>query len=123
MKILVTGDRNWDDLVTVVEAFEKLLEEFDLHPQDITLIHGAATGADTIADIVGNELGMDVRPYPARWSKYGRAAGPIRNKEMLDENPDIKLALAFHSDLERSKGTRDMIIRLKRAGIEYRHYK
>jgi len=123
MKILVTGDRNWDDLVAIAFALEGLLEEFDIHPQDITLIHGAARGADTIAGLVGDELGMDVRPYPAKWSYYGKAAGPIRNQEMLDENPDIELALVFHSNLDESKGTRDMINRLEKAGIGYRHYK
>ena len=123
MKILVTGDREWTSLEKIASVLEDALTEFHIQPQDVILIHGAARGADSIAGLIGEELGMDVRSYPAKWDKYGRAAGPIRNKEMLDDNPDIDLALAFHPDLSKSKGTRDMIGRLIKAGIEHRHCK
>ena len=49
--------------------------------------------------------------------RYGRGAGPRRNRQMLDENPDISLVLAFHEDLGRSKGTRDMVRRSEKKGI------
>ena len=52
---------------------------------------------------------MLVNPFPAQWSKYGRAAGPLRNTQMLSEgNPDI--VLAFHDNIKRSRGTRNMIV-------------
>jgi len=123
MKILVTGDREWNNAATIIDAFEKVCADFEIEPTEMILIHGNARGADKMAGQIGEELGMKVRKYPANWSRYGTAAGPIRNQEMLDDNSDITLALAFHPNLEESKGTRDMIIRLKKAGIEYRHYK
>jgi hypothetical protein len=55
----------------------------------------------------------------AKWEKYGLAAGPIRNQEMLDTyKPD--LVVAFHNDIEHSKGTKDMITRAMNYGIEYK---
>jgi hypothetical protein len=55
--------------------------------------------------------------YPAQWHKYGRAAGPIRNQQMLAEGkPD--LVLAFHDDIDGSRGTKDMVNRARRAGVK-----
>ena len=44
---------------------------------------------------------------PADWKKYGKSAGPIRNREMLKMDPDI--VLIFHDDPKNSKGTKDCV--------------
>jgi hypothetical protein len=80
------------------------------------IIHGAAKGADTIAGNIANKLGFQVVSVPAEWEKYGRAAGPIRNKIMLNMEPD--LVLAFHSDIENSKGTKNMVEIARKKGVE-----
>lgn len=43
---------------------------------------------------------------------------PIRNQKMLDDNPDIDIVIAFHSDLENSRGTKDMVNRARKKGIK-----
>lgn len=53
-----------------------------------TLISGGATGADALGELVGEALGMDVEVYEAEWDRYGRSAGPRRNKEMRDSGID-----------------------------------
>lgn len=59
--------------------------------------------------------------FPALWDKHGRAAGPIRNTQMLDEGrPD--LVLAFHRDLSESKGTRNMVEQSVKANLPVIHY-
>lgn len=104
-KILVTGDRNWTD-VTLIETV--LLMEKDLYKNDLQVCHGAARGADTVAGNMCKDHGIAVTAFPADWRRYGRAAGPIRNRQMLDEfKPDI--VYAFHDNLEQSRGTRDMV--------------
>lgn len=81
------------------------------------IVHGDAAGADKMCGYVAEKLGYPVHKIPANWSKFGRAAGPIRNREMLKQHPDIGLVLAFHDDIEHSKGTKDMITRARAAGI------
>jgi hypothetical protein len=77
-------------------------------------IEGEAKGADSLARDVALELGFKVLSFPADWDKYHRAAGPIRNRQMLTEGkPD--LVLAFHQDLTRSKGTKNMVTLARRA--------
>lgn len=87
MKVLVCGGRNYHDVVKIVN---RLADVGVTH-----LIVGDANGADAIAAAYCLGLQIPVAMYKADWDKYDKAAGPIRNKEMLDENPDIDLVLRF----------------------------
>ena len=109
MLILVCGDRNWNDAIPINNALLQYDAKVDI------IIHGGARGADSIAGYVAKQLGFQVRVFPANWDLYGRAAGPIRNRQMLNEKPD--LVLAFHSDIERSKGTKNMVMIARKAGV------
>lgn len=109
MKLLICGDRHW----TQEAPIRKVLERYE--PTAVTVIHGDAPGADRIAGRIANEMGFSVDPFPAEWEKYGRPAGPIRNRQMLKEGPD--LVVAFHSDIESSKGTKDMLEISNKAGV------
>lgn len=123
MKILVTGDREWEDRVTIGEAILRVVKEHNIKfLHDITIVHGGARGADSIAGEIGEQFGFHVHEFPALWERYGRAAGPIRNQQMLDENKDIDIVLAFHHDLTESRGTNDMVKRVAKAEIPFRHY-
>lgn len=85
-------------------------------PRNAIIIHGAAQGADHIAGKAASALGFDVIAVPAKWHIYGRSAGPRRNKEMLDMNPN--LVIAFHADITKSKGTKNMLSIARRAKID-----
>lgn len=106
MKVLVTGSRHWLELAPVRRELAAL-------PSGTILVHGACRGADNTADLAGRILGMIIRPYPADWVR-GKAAGIIRNAQMLkEEHPDqeglfIDLCLAFHKDVGLGTGTADM---------------
>ena len=113
IRVLVCGDRNWTDLKAIQLRLNRLLDETE---EFITVVEGEARGADTLGRQAAEELGIKVEAYPADWQQYGRAAGPIRNQQMLDSG--IDLVLAFHHNLDKSKGTADMVRRVRRAGIE-----
>ncbi len=117
MNILICGSRDWDDFTTIKKYLEEVKNTADNNLQKpITIIHGGCKGADSIAGYQAKQLGFQVRVFKADWNKYGKAAGPIRNKQMLDEgNPN--LVVAFHNALEESKGTLDMVSQAKKAGI------
>ena len=87
--------------------------------RNYVIVEGEAPGADTLAREYGEENGLEVKKYPAEWSKYGRKAGYLRNKQMLDENPDIDVVLAFiDKPLKQSKGTYNMYQLARSRGIE-----
>lgn len=110
MRVLVCGDRNWTDREVIKRQLGKL-------PPHTVIIEGEARGADLLARSVAEEIDFFIEPYPARWDVYGKAAGPIRNKQMLDEGkPDM--VLAFHDNIQKSRGTKDMVMQASKRGIE-----
>ena len=109
MRVLVTGGRSYENQAVVVEALDRLHRERGI----TTLIHGAAKGADSLADEWAESRGIEVIACPANWRRYRRAAGTIRNKQMLVEHkPD--LVVAFPG----STGTANMISIAEKAGVE-----
>ena len=110
--MLVCGSRTWSDP-------EPIRRELSVLPKGSVVIHGDAEGADMLGGQIAIGLGHEVKRYPAKWHMYGRAAGPIRNQEMLDkEHPE--LVLAFCHDLTKSRGTADMVRRARAAKIPVR---
>jgi hypothetical protein len=96
--ILVTGSRDWGDYATVLEA----LAAFEGQP-DVVVRHGACSyiindeelSLDMLADRAAKELGFEVDPMPADWDKYRKAAGYIRNVEMIKKDPTPNICFAF----------------------------
>ena len=48
------------------------------------LLHGGARGADRAIGRAAHQLGWPVEVLTADWRRHGRAAGPIRNRELLE---------------------------------------
>lgn len=95
-----------------IEYSEEYVPNDNWLPTDITVIAGAAKGVDTAAIDFAIVNYCPFKEYPADWDKYGRSAGPIRNKQMLDfGKPD--LVIAFPG----GKGTEMMIKLAKDKGV------
>lgn len=118
-KVLVCGDRNWTDSELIRTRLAKLVQSAEVGTQALLLIHGAARGADSIAGTIARAwaetMPINISEFPANWGLYGRAAGPIRNREMLQMRPD--LVLAFHDDIESSRGTKNMVAIARKTGV------
>ena len=86
---------------------------FQLKGQGMTfLIHGGARGADDLAGQWAEVNGVPQDVYWADWERYGKPAGIIRNRKMLEVGcPD--LVVAFPG----GRGTQDMVRRATEAGV------
>lgn len=107
MRVLVTGGRKYDDAGKVKEELDKLHEHAGIE----LLIHGGATGADSLADAWAkkNHVPISANPVTSEdWRRLGKKAGPLRNARMLLLEPDVVLAFPG------GRGTADM----KRQAIE-----
>jgi YspA, cpYpsA-related SLOG family len=112
MRILITGGRSWSDRETIMHA---LLEASrGVHWSEVTVVHGGAKGADTIASELATGFGMKVEAHLADWQAYHKAAGPLRNQKMVDLGADVCLAFLQPN----SKGTANCIEKAKKAGIK-----
>ncbi len=115
-RILICGSRRWGHRELIRRELAKL-------PTDTIIIHGdCPTGADHIADAIWRQIGqLAPEKFPADWKKHGKAAGPIRNQQMIDEGkPDRAIAFFFASGADAdpsSPGTADMLRRVRAAGI------
>lgn len=77
------------------------------------LVNGKARGAERHASEWAECCGLKIEPFLPNWRKLSKAAGPIRNQQMIDiGKPD--LVVAFPG----GHGTADMVRRAKRANIE-----
>ena len=115
MRILICGDRNWQDTDSIESVILQVYGFFEV-PDNYSIIHGAATGADSIAGKVALENEIVSVSVPAQWRKYGKSAGPKRNEFMLNRcKPDW--VIAFHHDIASSKGTKHMVGIAKLAGV------
>lgn len=129
-RLLVTGGRDYRDRAHVFATLDAIHAETPV----TLLVHGAATGADGLARDWAIERGIKHFPFPADWNDihhpeavvkqrrdgtlYDAAAGPRRNRRMLDEGkPDM--VLAFPGD----KGTGNCIWEATQRGVPVRRCK
>ena len=110
LRLLVCGDRNWSDYETIFNTIV-YLGKVDV------MIVGDATGADDLARRAAKALGIfTYPPFVAEWGIYGKGAGPIRNRRMIEEGKP-NLIVAFHNDLSNSKGTQNTVELARKFGI------
>ena len=107
-RVLVCGGRDYSDEARV---FSELDAEHANAPITL-LIHGGATGADTLAGKWAAARKIAVRPFPANWFKHGQSAGPIRNRDMLTQGKP-HMVIAFPG----GRGTADMINAARAASV------
>lgn len=110
--VLVTGSREWATPRVIYNVLRSLPIDYHI------LIHGDAQGADRMAGKVAEAMGWQVFKFPAPWERYGKLAGPIRNRYMLYLEPN--LVLGFHDNIIESKGTKDCFFTALRKGFHAR---
>lgn len=118
-RLLITGSRahQWTpyDSHALLIAVREILEKTHELP---VLVHGGATGADTEAARTGQRLfNLPIEIHRADWNTHGKAAGPIRNKEMVNLGADLCLAFPDHRKGQGSRGTWGCIELAHQAGI------
>lgn len=116
-RVLVTGSRGWTDLVSIRNALAAAISDLGVSPSMVTVVHGAAPGADSLAGSTAWDLGMFVERHPADWQRHGRSAGHVRNAEMVRLGADLCLAFP----LGESRGSRGCMRLATLAGIPVRN--
>ena len=83
------------------------------------LLHGAARGADQAIASAADQLGWAQISCPAAWKQHGRAAGPIRNRQMLERSLELIADLPLGAGLlviafPGSRGTASLLDQARR---------
>jgi YspA, cpYpsA-related SLOG family len=104
IRLLVCGGRDYRDrgrLFGILSALNPAI-----------VIHGAARGADALADEWARSHAVGIKSFPADWALHGKSAGVRRNAIMLHEGHPT-LVVAFPG----GRGTEDMVRRALLAGV------
>jgi hypothetical protein len=114
MRLIVAGAVAWSDA-------DVIRRELSALPPGSVVIHGDSPGADALAGRIADELGYPVEPMSKNAqdrAKYQRAAWKGLNERMLGSG--AVLILAFHADLDNSRGTKHLVELARAVGVEVR---
>lgn len=117
LNVIFCGDRN-----SSVCFEEPIIHEIKSLPKYSVVYHGGCKGIDLYVDELvtresfAKEACIKSISTPAEWDLYGKSAGPIRNKSLLGY--EIDMVIAFHPDIEHSKGTKSMMMLAYKQGIQ-----
>lgn len=113
-KVIVAGSRYFTDYAFV----KSVLDDYLSNQTDVEIVSGCAQGTDRLGEQYAEENGLPVKRFPADWNTYGRAAGPIRNKQMA-EYADV-LVLFWNGS---SPGSKNMLKNAKEMNLKIREIK
>lgn len=104
MRVAIVGSRDYPNLDEVREYVMSL-------PDDTIVITGGARGVDQTAELAARARGLTVVVHEAEWQKYGKAAGPMRNKVVVE---DCDRLVAFWDEV--TPGTKNAISQASKSG-------
>ena len=113
MNYAITGDRNYEDQMGVWGTMAGVLA---IDPDAHWVLGDCPTGADKFALDACIKLDWSYEVHKADWARYRRGAGPKRNTAMLDRTDGG--VLAFHTNIKRSKGTKDCVKQALARGLK-----
>ena len=103
-KIAVVGSRNFNNKDFVVKTLKKLIHNKNNLTDSIVLVSGGASGVDSWAEDFWKLHKLNCIIFKAEWDKYGKSAGFLRNKQIIDE---ADFVIVFWDGI--SKGTKHSI--------------
>ena len=119
IRIIVAGTRTFSDYELLRNRLDDFISKLkQKHPdKQVVIITGAAKGADQLGSFYARSHNIPLKEFPADWATYGKAAGPIRNQQMLDyalhEIPEL---IVFWDG--ESRGTKNMMNIAKRHNVQ-----
>lgn len=110
-RVIIAGSRNFIPFNRDLKKIDNLLQNIE----EPIIISGCADGADKFGEMYAEYNCLQVERYPADWTKYGKRAGYIRNKQMGEV---ADMAIIFWDG--KSKGSKMMIDIMKELNKPYR---
>lgn len=102
-RIVVAGCRDFEDYGFAKEKIDVCISNIK-EKYSLIFVSGGCKGADMIGERYAKENGYKLERYTADWERYGKSAGPKRNKEMAKVSDFV---ICFWDG--KSRGTKSMI--------------
>jgi len=104
MRLAIVGCRNFADY----DVFVAEVNAYDFSE----IVSGGCHGTDKLAERYAREEGIPIAIFYPDWDRYGLAAGPIRNRQIVEYADAV---LAFWDG--RSRGTKSSIELARKTGV------
>ncbi len=105
MRLAIVGSRTFEDKDFMWRCLEEVKADLAQNYKEIDLIvSGGAGGADSLAQVYAREFAIPILIFYPDWKQYGKAAGPKRNQQIVD-NCDIVVAFPVGD----ARGTNDTL--------------
>lgn len=102
-RIVIAGCRDYENYEEAETFINKCIADIKFN-NTIVIVSGGAKGADKIGELYAKKHGYKTELYPANWIKFGKSAGPKRNKVMAQISDYV---ICFWDG--KSRGTLSMI--------------
>lgn len=106
MRLIIAGSRHLNPNFNFITQCIKLFELINIHE----IVCGQAEGIDRVGEIWSQEYNIPITNFYPEWNKYGKSAGPKRNKKMAEYADAL---LLIHSN---TKGSLSMKKEMKKQG-------
>ena len=103
MKLIIAGGRDQ----TLTELNINQLNEIE---GVCEVVSGGAKGIDQGAEAWAKSKGIPIKQMKPEWSKFGRAAGPMRNRDMAGYADSLAV-------FDGGKGTQSMVNEARKASL------
>ena len=116
MKILaIVGSRNFPDLRLVKDYVKDVYALNNSHGAIKRIVSGGARGVDSLAEKTARAFNFYEKTFVANWAKYGKQAGYIRNKEMIEYADEV--AAFWDGESPGTKHSIDLALKLRKSLI------
>lgn len=112
IKLIIAGGRDYNDYNFFKEKTAAYISEIQ-NGEPVQIVSGGANGVDKMGEIFAKENNLDLIVFQADWNKFGRGAGPQRNKQMADYGTHL---LSYWNG--ESRGTKSMISLAEKKGVK-----
>lgn len=117
-RVIICGGRHFKDYECLESVMSEVMSKIAPWRDVIEIVSGHCEGADQLGELYAKKHGLPCKVFPAQWKKHGRAAGPIRNSEMVKyaSEAEMSVVIAFRSP--RTKGTNDTVKKATKQGFK-----
>lgn len=116
MKLIIAGSR---DLIVDPLFITNTMDHFTIDRTQIKeVVSGCANGIDSCGELWAKEQLVPIVKFPADWDTHGKAAGPMRNKQMA-QYADAALIIMVKGGSPGSKNMKDHMHRMKKKVFVY----
>lgn len=110
-RVIIAGGRDY----RFTDEDRRFLDSMNKGLRITEVVSGGAKGADSEGEAWAESRSIPVKRFPADWKTHGKAAGPIRNRQMAEYADTL---ITFPG----GRGTKNMIEEAIRAGIDYHEF-